>query len=814
MLRRYRIAVSATGEYTQYHGGTVEDALAAINATLTRVNEVFETDLSISLELVANNDEIIFTDPATDPYTDNIRVQVQQVLTTTIGNANYDVGHLFQNDTNNGNAGGIGTVCNNALKGAAFSSAEDPVGDLFDLDYVAHELGHQFGANHTWSFETEGTGVQAEPASGSTIMAYAGIVAGNNVAPNGDDYFHYNSIEQITTYVRTQACSQDVGLANNVPQISAIPDYVIPAGTAFVLDAEATDADATNELTYTWEQIDNGVVTTDTFGPDNPVGANFRSLPPTTDSFRFFPRLSRVLSGNLTQTLPPINSAWETVSTITRELNFAVTVRDNAPGGGQVASELVKVDVLGNTGPFRITSQSSAETFEAGSLIDVVWDVANTNNQQINAQTVDVLLSTDGGATFTDTLAVGLPNIGGAKVQLPGTASNIPEARLMIKPANNIFFAVNDANFAIQATSQVFNFDELAYQVCQPNDVTVNFTYEVFGGFAEETTLSATLPAGATAVFTPATVTTNNTPVVLQITGLNGATVGTYPITITGTSNSETISNEVSLSVFNADFAAVVLTGPENLAQNTAINPVFTWQNQANADSYDIEISSDENFNTILEVANVLEPTYTSTTLNEGSTYFWRARARNNCGVGNFSPPFSFSTIAVSCQTFEATDLPIEISDGAPSSITSTLTMVEGLTITEVQVGVQLTHTFVSDLVISLTSPAGTKVFLTSLNCSNSDDIDAVFSDSGNPLVCGASPAISGTVQPVGSLATFIGESTLGNWVLEVEDTFNQDGASCKTFQLRFVLKVILSLMKMKMGFLMKMTSVRGPQKV
>jgi len=197
ILRKFRIAISASGSYSDHHGGGVADALAAINATLTRINEVFETDLGVTLELIPNNDLVIFTDAATDPYTGNLNAQVQSTLSSLIGEENYDVGILFNDDNDNGNAGFIGSVCIDNRKGSAFASALEPEGDQFDLDFVAHELGHQFGANHTWSFETEGTGVQVEPASGTTIMGYAGIVEGNDVAPFGDDYFHYVSVLQI-----------------------------------------------------------------------------------------------------------------------------------------------------------------------------------------------------------------------------------------------------------------------------------------------------------------------------------------------------------------------------------------------------------------------------------------------------------------------------------------------------------------------------------------------------------------------------------------------------------------------------------------
>ena len=322
LLRKYRIAVSATGEYTEFHGGTVGEALAAINATITRVNEVFETDLGVTMELIANNDLVIYTNPDTDPYGGNLNSEVQSTLTSVIGEANYDVGHLFNQDVNNGNAGFIGAVCVDGQKGSAFSSGQAPEGDTYDIDFVAHELGHQFGANHTWSFAVEGTGVQAEPASGSTIMSYAGIVPGDNVQNNTDDYFHYNSILQMSTYIATLTCAEEIAITNNPPVITAGPDYVIPRSTAFVLERDATDPDAGDVLTYCWEQIDDGVVVTANFGPTNPSGANFRSLPPTTDPKRYFPRLSEVAQGNLTQTNPGLGSAWETVSDVSRIMNL------------------------------------------------------------------------------------------------------------------------------------------------------------------------------------------------------------------------------------------------------------------------------------------------------------------------------------------------------------------------------------------------------------------------------------------------------------------------------------------------------------
>ena len=781
-LRKYRIAVSATGEYTTYHGGTVEDALAAINATLTRVNQVFETDLAVTLELVANNDLVIFTDPETDPYGGNLNTEVQNTLTSTIGSLNYDVGHLFHEDNNGGNAGFIGSVCQDNQKGSAYSAALDPQGDRFDIDYVAHELGHQFGANHTWSFESEGTQVQVEPASGTTIMGYAGIVQGNNVAPFSDAYFHYISIFQIAEYLINTSCATSLPLSNNPPAIQNLADYRIPKSTAFVLTGSATDPDTTDILTYTWEQIDDGIVTTETFGPENPSGANFRSLPPTAEPSRYFPRLSEVVQGNLTQTNPAINSAWETVSSIEREMNFALTVRDNALGGGQVSSEVMKVEVVNNAGPFVVTSQQNAQSFTAGTVQTLTWDVAGTNEVPIRAQLVDIYLSLDGGDSFPILLADDVPNDGSQEVLLPGDVTDT--GRFMVKASNNIFFAVNSTDFTITASEIVMDFEALRYEVCQPNDLFIPFEYETYLGFSETVTFSVPdLPAGLGVAFSPSTA-SGDTPVTVTISNTTAVTSGNYPITIIATGSSLTKAVPIELGIFNTSFADVPLISPANSATDVGLRPLLQWEANETYTKYQIELATDAAFNNIVDVGSVITNQFTPRALLENTTYYWRVKPENSCGEGTFSPAFSFTTVQLDCQTQGAEGLPLSISSTGTPTVTSQITLLNDLPIADVNVILDIEHTFLSDLIIKLISPSGTSVILAANSCGSAQNINAVFDDDGPAFNCGTNPGISGTVQPLGSLASFIGESTLGTWTLEVADTEPADGGLINGFSL------------------------------
>ena len=446
ILRTYRLAVSTTGEYTQYHGGTKAQALAAVNTTMTRVNGIFEVDFNVTMILIANTDDVIYTNAGSDPYgntTSGYNTQLQNTLTSVIGEANYDVGHLFANLQNNGNAGCIGCVCVNNQKGSGWTSATVPEGDFFDVDYVAHELGHQFGANHTWTFGgNEGTNVQVEPGSGTTIMSYAGITGSTDVEPNVTPNFHAVSIEQVTDYIKTTSCQTNTNTGNSVPVVNAGPNYTIPRGTPFILEGSASDADAGDVLSYVWEQIDENNASTTLPSTTATSGVAFRCYEPTTNPDRYFPRLETIKTGGTSW-------QWEAVPNVARTLNFRLTVRDNVAGGGTNNSDDVTLTVSGAAGPFVLNSPNTNVTWNAGTAQNVSWDVAGTTGNGINAATVDILLSTDGGDTYPITIASGVANDGSHDIIVPNNQGN--QNRIMVRGSNHIFFDISNTNFTIGA---------------------------------------------------------------------------------------------------------------------------------------------------------------------------------------------------------------------------------------------------------------------------------------------------------------------------------------------------------------------------
>ncbi|AUS04812.1 reprolysin-like metallopeptidase [Pseudotamlana carrageenivorans] len=454
--RKYRIAISVTGEYAQANGGTMASVNAEINSTLTHINAVFENDFNVTLELIAGNDAIVFLNPNTDPYTalGRYNQQLANTLDAVIQEANYDIGHLLGgiNDTNGngtGDAGCLGCVCNNGgsyaaknHKGAGFSTSSNPSGVNFAINYVAHEVGHQFGATHTWSHNgNEGYDSQMEPGGGSTIMSYAGITGSYNLQRNSDPYFHAISIQQVMKFVKSTTCAMETDTGNSTPLVDAGEDLTLPIGTPFMLRAKASDGDG-DILSYCWEQFnENNAATT---YPD-PRSSNsnsilFRSYLPSEVSTRYFPNLSDLRFGfNSTQ--------WEKVPTVARSADFRLTVRDQRVGGASNSHDDMRVTFDANYGPFEVTSQNSeGVSWTSGTTETITWRVNNTNNMS-GASQVNILLSIDGGMTYNQVLASNVPNNGAHTLVVPDTPA--PYCRLMIVPTNHHFFSINTHDFTI-----------------------------------------------------------------------------------------------------------------------------------------------------------------------------------------------------------------------------------------------------------------------------------------------------------------------------------------------------------------------------
>jgi hypothetical protein len=483
-LREYRLAVATTGEYSQYHinlagvsgGTTTQKKTAVMNAivvTMNRVNGIFERDLAISMVLVPNNEDLIFLNANTDPFSNFNTFQLidesQIEIDNVIGPANYDIGHTFS--TGGGGLASLASVCT-LDKASGVTGGSDPIGDAFDVDFVAHEMGHQFGANHTFNDFCNGNinfPTAIEPGSGSTVMGYAGVCF-PSVQPHSDAYFHTISIDEINAVITTATCGTATTIANTAPTIASLPTtYTIPYGTAFVLTASAFDAEG-DTMTYCWEQVDNGNApnppsSTSTEGP------LFRSFEPDLLPHRFFPNINAILAGNLAP-------MWEVVPDVARTMDFTLTVRDNNILGGQTATEDVTI-IVANTGPFTVTSQNSdGIVYDTGQQFQVTWNVAGTNTGGVNATNVDIFLSVDGGYTYPVLLADNVGNDGAHTVSVPDGSGGGPDCRIMVKGFNNIFFDINNNYLTINDLS-TDEFENQTFAIV-PNPNNGEFTLRFF----------------------------------------------------------------------------------------------------------------------------------------------------------------------------------------------------------------------------------------------------------------------------------------------------------------------------------------------
>ena len=459
-LRTYRLALACTGEYGSYFLNGTETTiaqrkakvLAAMNTLVVRTNGIFERDFGIHMNLIANNDAIIYLTATTDPWTTEWNTKTQQTIDAVIGSANYDIGHLVHKEStaanNNGNAGCIACVCTAGSKGSGFTSHVSPQGDPFVVDYTAHEMGHQFGANHTFTFGDEpGTASQFEPGSGSTIMGYAGITGATDVQPHSDDYFHTRSIEQVTIYTKGTtggSCAIVTTTGNAPPTANAGGNFTIPKSTAFALTGTGVDANAGDVLSYTWEQIDAGTSATTMPSAFATSGPAFRSRNNGTSPTRIFPVLSSILDGTN-------GNLWERIPSVARVLHFRFTVKDNHAGGGNNQTADANVTISAASGPFTVTAPNTIVTYPGGSSQTITWSVASTTAAPVSCANVKISLSTDGGLTFPIILSASTPNDGTEILTIPNTATTT--ARIKIEAVGNIFFDISNTNFTITASA-------------------------------------------------------------------------------------------------------------------------------------------------------------------------------------------------------------------------------------------------------------------------------------------------------------------------------------------------------------------------
>ncbi len=450
-LRTLRLALAATAQYTAFYGGTKQGALAGMMTTMNRVNGIYQRDLEIRLSLIDRELDIIYTDPNNQPYrtpgdAGKLADDNQPNLDRVIGDANYDMGHVFS--VGGGGVGGAGP-CITGSKAMGATALDAPRGDAFDVDFVAHEMIHQFNGGHTFNAlldapnqcnkANRSPNAAYETGSGSTIASYAGICECADYQRMSDDYFNGNSIDEFLNYITNIAqfggadCTVKTPTGNRPPSVTTTLNVNVPARTPFTLTATGSDPDG-DALTYCWEEYDLG--NSSACLPDLDEGERpiFRSMRPTTSPSRTFPASN-----------PP--QPGESLPTTTRNMRFRCTVRDGKGGVTKATTQVHVVATAGRT--FAVLPSRKTQAWVAGSTQTVTWDVAETNRAPISCQQVRILFSIDGGKTFPITLGERVPNTGSATISVPASVPSTTEARIKVEAVGNVFFNVSDTDFHI-----------------------------------------------------------------------------------------------------------------------------------------------------------------------------------------------------------------------------------------------------------------------------------------------------------------------------------------------------------------------------
>jgi hypothetical protein len=651
-LKIFRLALVCSGEYAQFHlenqnvSETASESekkiavLSAMNTSMTRVNGVFEKDLSVKMEIVADNEKVIFLDANTDNITDGdpdkMIDEVQTIADSEIGTENYDIGHIFS--TGGSGLAGLGVVCITGQKARGVTGRSSPIGDPYDIDYVAHEMGHQFGASHTQNNNCNRSNSTAvEPGSASTVMGYAGICS-PNVQGISDAYFHAVSITQMQVVIASSgSCATLTNNGNSAPVADAGLNYSIPKSTPFILKGTATDADGISSLTYNWEQTDNEVGTMPPLAT-NTVGPMFRSLPSNTSPNRYMPALATVLAGTT-------SSEWEVVPSIARDMTFSLLVRDNNTTGGATSRSNMLVTVE-DAVAFTITSQDASIIWDAGSTETINWNKGTTDEAPIDCQNVTIKLSEDGGLTFPIILLENTPNDGFENIIVPNNVTT--QARIMVAAADNIFYNVNAVNFEIQSTIPSFVLTNTSGDLfaCNSGGQTVDYmlNLDFINGFSETVSFAANgQPAGSEVAFSPSTVNEGGA-VVMSISNLDGITPQDYTINIEGNSTSVNQNIALQFSITASDLETVTLVSPADGALGISLADTLTWQEDTNASFYVVEVASDAAFSNVIANGEPTTNAFNLMNLEGDTVYYWRVKAKNSCNEGSFSSSFSFTT--------------------------------------------------------------------------------------------------------------------------------------------------------------------------
>lgn len=767
-LYQYVIAVATTGEYYRANGNTPELVLENVVKVVAQVNTVMTRDVGIKLILAENTDTLFFKDGATDPYTNgNTTALLSEnitVIQSRIPFSQFDVGHVF--GTNAGGQAFLGAVCGANKASGASSTFGIYGGALFYL-IAAHELGHQFGASHTFNLcdgDNESSGTAYEPGSGSTVMCYAGAsnCGANYVQDRNDPYFHHASLQQITNFKVSAGarCADVLPVNSKMPVANILPQNIthIPRGTPLKLNGEGNDPDG-DSLTHVWEQYN--------LGPASPLGSpigdapSFRSVPPSRNSFRIIPQLTDLLANRSLMN--------EVLPTYARNVTFRYTVRDNHQQAGSFAWEEIGFRVDTTAGPFKVIfPNTNRDTLAGGKYQLIRWDVANTDNEQVRCQEVNIFLSLDGGFTWTDTLAMHSANDGSEYLFIPAVTSNV--ARIIIEGSGHVFFDLSDRNVVIipDPTGSSLALTPNSLTICAPGSELTNLR---FSGLDPQDILLNIINAPTGMNLTTGPADQNELP--LTITLDRPLSNQVISIGIQVILHNDTLVFDLPVKVISSVVDPIIPVAPAPAQIGLTSFTSFEWMPLADATSYQLQVSSNPSFSTTIIDTTLGSFRLTSSAPLEAKTiYYWRVKAANDCRSGNWSALQVFQTEIKNCRTYQSTDTPFF---GVPP-FESVIQIEDNYRVSEVNVPkVHGFHEFMGNVTLTLLSPQDSQTVLLKEKCTNLSNYHLGFDDDAQAL--SKCPLTDQKIyKPEQPLIRLINQSSRGSWRLRVSDKASNAG--------------------------------------
>ena len=805
-LRKYRLALGCTGEWGAVRG-TKEKALADMVTFVERANIVFETELAITAVLIARNDELIFLDGGLDPYTNpdrglEILGQNTNILNGRVGSSSYEIGHVFSICYDVGGVAG-GNICTPA-KGAGVTCHNGNAVSNGIVLVFNHEVGHQMTAAHTFNNCPGQEGQQSssgyEPGSGSTIMAYPGACGTSNLGVARDDYYHVASLEQMLTFTNSEGadaydCAEKIDINNFVPVISMpyTNGFSIPKETPFFLKATAIDDNGDN-MTYNWEQFDNQ--TSSPLGSPTGNAPIFRSLPPGSNSARYFPNVSRILNGQFTD-------KTELLPSYGREMTFRFVVRDNNPLGNAAVWEEMKFKVAANAGPFKLTYPVLDYKWKIGQELNVTWDVAGTDTAPVNCKTVDIYVALSNSLDFQSSnlilVSKSTPNDGVEKIIVPNKEAI--RARIVVKASDNIFLTTGLYNSKIDVPETPAFFMDIAEpikKICLPESVDYSITTAGFAGISEKIKFEVVsgLPDGAVATFsTPESTAGESNSLNLDLSNVSGT--ADYQIVVRAFAPGiDTIERTIQLAITSTNLDDVKLVGPENGLSGVGPTQKYLWEEKSDATGYELEVATSPDFapeKIVISKSTSMPGLNSNTFLEKATIYYWRVRSFNACRNGTWSKTFAFNTEALVCKVSESGDLNIGISPSGTPKVEAELNIFTEGIISDVNIkSIKGNHQWSGDVVAYLNAPDGKEVLLWNRKCGSSKGFNVGIDDQSNEFF--QCPINTGRIyRPESPLSVLNGSAMKGKWTLRLEDKASGNGGKLTNFNLELCSSLALN---------------------